>query len=285
MHNLKLTGVDPTEYFNAIVDAKTGDRGERLGKLKKRVAGHYAELEAAFNSDDIANIPTNNWKSVPKADLLHCYESTSSALQQLKRLITAKQRDGVRGVCPYCGNGAPRQFDHYLPKAKFPEFSVHAYNLVPCCGTCNGIKSETWLNGAARSFINFYIDSLPTSPMVKPTVTWHTKGKLIIPAVSYDLVRPARFNRSKFALIETHFEQLGLLERYKDDTHTEFIALRDTAIGRGAGTTKTLRRFLEDTITQRENTLGPLSWKNALHRELTRYTPFLESCLKKGKKT
>ena len=161
---------------------------------------------------------------------------------------------------------------------------MHAYNLVPCCGTCNGIKSETWLNGAARIFINFYIDSLPTSPMVKPTVTWLTKGKLMIPAVSYDLVRPAGFRKSKFILIESHFEKLDLLNRYKDDTHTEFLALRDSALGRGATTVQTLRGFLADSVAQRENTLGPLSWKNALHRQLALHTPFLESCLKKPKK-
>lgn len=284
MHRLRLVGVDPTDYFNAIVDAKNGERGERLAKMKVSVASRYSEFEAGFNSADIGDVRAKTWKAGPKADLLHCYESTTSALQELKKLITARQRDGTRGVCPYCGNGAPRQFDHYLPKAKYPEFSVHAYNLVPCCGTCNGIKSETWVNATARIFINFYIDSLPISPMVRPTVTWLIKGKLIIPAVSYDLVRPTGFSRSKFTLIETHFEKLGLLDRYKDDTHTEFLALRDSAIGRGAATVQTLRAFLANSVAQRENTLGPLSWKNALHRELARHTPFLESCLKKRRK-
>ena len=102
--------------------------------------------------------------------------------------------------------------------------------------------------------------------------------------MSYELLRPAGFNKAKFGLIATHFDKLDLLERYKDDTHTEFLALRDSAIGRGASTVKVLRGFLADTIAQRETTLGPLSWKIALHRELCLHTPFLQACLKRRKR-
>lgn len=54
---------------------------------------------------------------------------------------------GIR-VCPYCNrqyitpvitpSGKMRaEFDHYLPKNKFPYFSLSLYNLIPCCGFCN----------------------------------------------------------------------------------------------------------------------------------------------------
>lgn len=54
---------------------------------------------------------------------------------------------GIR-VCPYCNrqyitpvfsnSGKMRaDLDHFLPKSKYPYFSMSLYNLVPCCKFCN----------------------------------------------------------------------------------------------------------------------------------------------------
>ncbi|WP_281234860.1 MULTISPECIES: hypothetical protein [Flavobacterium] len=34
------------------------------------------------------------------------------------------------------------QFDHYLPKAKYPALSISLFNLFPICSPCNSIKGE-----------------------------------------------------------------------------------------------------------------------------------------------
>lgn len=52
--------------------------------------------------------------------------------------------------CPMCnesqvghiwdGNRIYRQaLDHFLPKSKYPIFSLSIYNLIPCCNTCNSL--------------------------------------------------------------------------------------------------------------------------------------------------
>lgn len=112
----ELTYFKPDGARVKIGELKILKGDERLAKMKARVEGRYVELETAFNSDDIGDVPIKTWTAVSQVDLLHCYENTASTLQGLKQLITAKQRDGLRGVCPYCGNGAPRQFDHYLQR-------------------------------------------------------------------------------------------------------------------------------------------------------------------------
>lgn len=57
-------------------------------------------------------------------------------------------------VCPYCNrnyiftanaSGTPKvraQFDHYLPKKKYPIFALCFYNLIPSCSICNKLKGE-----------------------------------------------------------------------------------------------------------------------------------------------
>lgn len=57
-------------------------------------------------------------------------------------------------TCPYCNrqyitpfyseNGKVRaDLDHFLPKSKYPYFSMSIYNLVPCCKFCNSSLKGT----------------------------------------------------------------------------------------------------------------------------------------------
>ncbi|WP_256003654.1 HNH endonuclease [Pedobacter deserti] len=56
-------------------------------------------------------------------------------------------------TCPYCNRQYTftidkkkkirPQFDHFLSKSKHPHFALSFYNLIPCCPTCNHIKSDT----------------------------------------------------------------------------------------------------------------------------------------------
>lgn len=55
-------------------------------------------------------------------------------------------------TCPYCNRQytftidkkkkVRPQFDHFLSKSKHPHFALSFYNLIPCCPTCNHIKSD-----------------------------------------------------------------------------------------------------------------------------------------------
>lgn len=281
MHKLTLAAGLPRDHLSDIVDAKSGDRGARLTGMLQTVRARYRVLEAAHTVAGISSVAQGTWAKAEREDLLHCYENTTKALQQLKTLITESQPDGIREVCPYCGIGGPRQFDHYLPKEKFPEFSVHSYNLVPCCGVCNGKKSDTWLQpNNTRTFINFYLDSLPAVPMLDVTIQWSVKNGKLIPVSTFQLVCPAGFGAAEFQLVSIHFQRLGLLARYKDQAHTEFLSIRNAALSREAETVVVLRRFLMNFTRNWEQTLGPLNWRISLYRALIEHSPFLQSCLK-----
>jgi hypothetical protein len=281
MHKLTLAACLPRDHFSGIVGGKSGDRGARLTGMLPAVQARYVVFEAAHTVAGISGVALGTWTKAEREDLLHCYETTTKALQQLKTLISESQPDGVRDVCPYCCIGGPRQFDHYLPKEKFPEYSVHSYNLVPCCGVCNGKKSYIWLQpNNTRTFINFYLDSLPAAPMLDVTVQWSVKNGKLVPVSTFQLVCPAGFGVAEFQLVSTHFQKLGLLARYKDQAHTEFLAIRNSALSREAKTVEVLRQFLKNFIKNWEQTLGPLNWRISLYRALIEHTPFLQSCLK-----
>lgn len=45
-------------------------------------------------------------------------------------------------ICPFCGEGTPKNLDHFLPKTVYPFLVVTPENLVPSCRDCNMEKSN-----------------------------------------------------------------------------------------------------------------------------------------------
>lgn len=48
----------------------------------------------------------------------------------------------VNHICPFCGEGVPRNIDHFLPKSVYPLLAVTPANLVPSCRDCNMEKNN-----------------------------------------------------------------------------------------------------------------------------------------------
>src|SRR5256885_16624292 len=68
-----------------------------------------------------------------------------------------------------------------------------------------------------RTFINFYLDSLPAVPMLDVTVQWSVKNGKLVPVSIFQLVCPAGFGAAEFQLVSNHFQKLGLLARYRSE--------------------------------------------------------------------
>ncbi|MEV6827431.1 hypothetical protein [Amycolatopsis sp. NPDC051102] len=66
-------------------------------------------------------------------------------------------------LCPMCGRNPVAELDHYLPKDKYPEFSILAFNLIPVCGRCNRAKSNL-ITGNRGYLFHAYYDKVPHSP-------------------------------------------------------------------------------------------------------------------------
>ncbi|MGE7983696.1 HNH endonuclease [Solibacillus sp. NPDC093137] len=61
-------------------------------------------------------------------------------------------------ICPTCLLRGIDQVDHFLPKSKYPLYSVSPLNLVPICEKCNGVKSAKDAN--TFTFIHPYFHEL-----------------------------------------------------------------------------------------------------------------------------
>ncbi|WP_017235516.1 HNH endonuclease [Pandoraea sp. B-6] len=93
---------------------------------------------------------------VTKAELKNLYDREMiPRLKPARKIYDELRLSAPNGRCPTCGIGQVFTIDHFLPKSKFPSFSVLPENLVPSCRDCNTGKSAAAANDA-QSFHPYY---------------------------------------------------------------------------------------------------------------------------------
>lgn len=95
-----------------------------------------------------------------KSDFIKLYESYFRNQDKPGREIYDSLMVAAEEKCPYCGGiGRPRNLDHYLPKAHYPQFSILPVNLVPSCRDCNmDGKGEDYAKSEVEQVIHPYLD-------------------------------------------------------------------------------------------------------------------------------
>lgn len=95
-----------------------------------------------------------------KSDFIKLYETYFVPEEKTAREIYNKILNAAMESCPFCGGiGTPRNLDHFLPKAHFPQFSILPVNLVPSCRDCNmDGKSAAFADQAENQIIQPYLD-------------------------------------------------------------------------------------------------------------------------------
>jgi hypothetical protein len=139
--------------------------------IKKRYKGYDSEVTKFEECPENTIFPCDEDKEL----LIDFYESAPKKLNDelLKRRKRHKLKD-----CPFCGNPLkPLTLDHFLPKSKWPEYSIYPNNLVPQCRDCAPIKGEKYYSDAneASLFISPIYSDLLEKIWLKINIIYDTK--------------------------------------------------------------------------------------------------------------
>ena len=198
--------------YDSICNSKRGVRKNILTNLRARIFIDYNTYNTTFNL--ILNRPASTYiNGTEKADLQHCYSSSTAALENLLVRIEKAQKVELQHICGYCLYNKIEETDHYIPKEEYSEFSVLASNLVPVCSVCNKAKHENWrtITSSHRTFLHLYKDIIPNIQFLfgslnyvnnLPQFTWR------IDNINNLIPTPL------FLTIEDHFNKLHLPDRY-----------------------------------------------------------------------
>ncbi len=123
-------------------------------------------------------------------------------------------------MCPYCNindfsmpnkseYSSSFQLDHFLNKKQYPFFALTLYNLIPCCGVCNQVKSQ---------------NEFRVNPFIGENVKFSiANDKIIITSETSDnqkdlelLKIPMKYN-SEFSIIKREILEIrDIAEKYND---------------------------------------------------------------------
>jgi hypothetical protein len=167
--------------------------------------------------------------------------------------------------CPYCGFGRATTLDHYLPKSRYPQFSVTPDNLIPACKDCQSKKGRHVASTGAAQTLHPYFDD----PKFFGT-RWLTGivQRTTPVSVSFHATPPLSWAATERMRAISHFKAHNLDERFGVEAATELAVLQDVlgdyrTTGDFASLTAFLRRWAQGYAKQAIN-----CWQSALYDAL-----------------
>ena len=271
------TGKTYSAYYRDIV-ASGRDAWVRasLHAIQKKVTRRYARLELLFGDDMMHRLGTSALMQRNELSLRDCYEKKRAALRTLLADIKSAQEPRALGSCPYCGITIPRTNDHYFPAAQFPEYSVHGLNLIPCCIGCNQKKGDRWKDKNGRMFLHLMVDFIPSAQYLFTTL--HGKDLKAFYA-TFELRRPANVLLEDWRLVEAHYENLELLERFSDASTNWIPEIFNICVSHMRGGGGGVGNFLRIYLNRESRDVGNNHWKVSLHRRLAMSVQFANAVL------
>lgn len=174
--------------------------------------------------------------------------------------------------------------EHILPKEDYPEYAINALNLLPCCSDCNSAKgSKVRDKNGNPLIINFYYNKLPENQYLYVRLLEDEKG--YIDFEYYLDNSDQQVEESMFQLIQSHFEKLGLIEKYEEAAIADYVEIENSLKNRASesGVKKCLEDLQSNTLEDAKE-YGCNHWKVILKLALTDsewYAKYLEKLIMK----
>ncbi|MBI5041876.1 MAG: HNH endonuclease [Gammaproteobacteria bacterium] len=263
---------NPPSYISrhdGIVDSKRDVVVRtQLQSINALIEARYDEYEYRLDNDTVHQMVEHPVILASANDLQSCYKSKTKGLKVLLSEIGKSQRQRVLERCPYCGITLPRTYDHYLPKDKYPELSVHVLNLIPCCNECNSSKGDRWSVAGGRLFLHFYRDDLPQSQYLFVEIA--TRPNTHAYGVKYSLSanRPNDCAQGVWDLIVSHYSKLGLLDKYRNQSNNEISNTFSTCVAHIKDGGRSISNFINMISDTEEQIFGSNHWRVVLRRAL-----------------
>ena len=224
MKNLKYRDWDLIEIYRKIANNSRGEKKTLLLNELDRINLRYDHYRQ--NTSNLINISQYNFQGREniKSYLLDCYGENVN-LNKLKVEIKLLQDTHYKAICPYCGLNSNGTFDHYIPKEDFPDYSVLALNLIPCCEKCNSFKGNRWTENDHLLFINYYFSIIPDKRYLYVDIEYI--GSTQVPTITFKLENNNNIDEEVFTVIKTHYQKLYLCSRYEEHANNIVSELYD----------------------------------------------------------
>ena len=263
-------------HVDAVNKKHSGDLKDRLLSLNDTIKNDYDIFEHNFSINELLNLIPNPELTSSKEDLLTLYNYNSSVIFNLREKIRNLQIRTIHTTCQFCTIDTVNTLDHILPKSKYPEFIVHPKNLIPCCPTCNSIKTDSSYNENKNEFLNLYLDILPDIQYLFVNISKDENEEIDF---SYYLNNVNnKIPLPLYDLIVSHHIKLNLLNRMKLKAREYFDDFKNTiAVFRNTLSIDEIIKHLLEIVSLNQIAYGINNWKCVLELSLLQSSIFKDT--------
>ena len=283
MRKLNVYSEDAFTFYKAMVSSKRNKASDpaykqRMEVIEESIEQLYDIYNDSFAGNDLQSLQPHTFTDNQRSDLLKLYSYRNTNLQKLKIKLTTIEFNKVLNTCQCCTIGEVGSFDHIVPKEEFPEFSVNPKNLFPSCHKCNSYKNVAWRNGDARIFLNLFLDDLPKKQYLFVDVGLERDN---VVKVKFYLKNVHGVNKKRFSLIESHYSNLYLLQRFEDSVDSVITSLvNGITASSGLMKKKTIVDQIIATSTANKDFFGANYWKSIVEIALAETPAFVDAHFK-----
>lgn len=231
MMKCNYIGENEFQTFETIIDEKNNPGKTILTNVKDRVHLCYEQYLERFN--ELESKQSSEFLDTEVEERKHlqgCYSSLTATGKPIRASIFSQQPNVLKMLCPFCLLDKPKTLDHYIGQEEFPEYSFLVKNLIPCCYDCNQIKTTKWRENNRRRFIHFYNDNFFDEQFLFADLAIIANT----PIINLSINKPQSMTNEDFQIIEWHFEDLNLIQQYKERCNsylsTELKIIKDSSI-------------------------------------------------------
>lgn len=210
--------------FISAIKNKRNPRKDKLLKIRRDVINRYEsfcenkenleKIGKTFIDTSLSKDEINEYSS-----LLHLYNNQESEVKNyLKEL---KSRKG--SICPYCGVSLCKQVDHFLPKDKYPEFSIFLPNLIVTCTDCNLDKKVQSIDedNKIRFILNPYYDDIYDIDFII------CKIEKPYEAIGFELEISEEINEYFINILNNHLNKIGIRDKIEKQWESIYNIFRE----------------------------------------------------------
>lgn len=252
---------------SAISDVELKSKLEQLSPTIDNDSLEYAKKAKTANLYTIPPILKEDifvTQNVTKDELKDLYTKQMVPQSKPARKIYDELRSSAPyNKCPFCGFGQVNTLDHYLPKAKYPLYSVFPENLIPSCNTCNHGKSTSSAKSKDEQCLNPYFDELFFFQD-----QW-IFAKLAERRIEYYVDPPECWDEVSVKRATKHFEEFGLAERYSIEAGEELANIKDIVSRLFGDNDEATKKYLIECANSYYSK-HPNSWKTSMYQALAK---------------
>lgn len=166
------------------------------------------------------------------------------------------------GLCPICSVRIADTLDHFLPKSKYPIYSVTPLNLSPACTNCNKDKKTDYPTSSNNQLLSPYYDDIASE-------SWLSAKAIRTSPISftYFVNPPNTWDNILSQRVINHFDCYKLSILYSSHACQELRCITKTLKRKRNISIEEVKNYLNESYVDRLD-LGVNSWQAIFYQTL-----------------